>query len=164
MPDLWAERFVRDDPAAAAAVPAVADGGLPGVISALFWTGANTPGRASQWLLTRGGLDAPERTLTVTGDDGRTVALLIGKSAGERVTHVTRPGPPDLGGRPMEVEEPVEFLYAKLKDNDQVFEIKADRLKDVFTTVAALRDPRPAHFEADDATRWKFAKVDRKSC
>ncbi len=105
--------------------------------------------------MTRGGLGRGGQP-AVTGDDGRSVTLLIGKSAGERVTHVMRPPPPDFPGRPMEVEEPVEFLYARLKDNDQVFEIKADRLKDVFTTATALRDPRPAHFQPDDATRLEI--------
>ena len=49
-----------------------------------------------------------------------------------------------------------EFLYAKLKDNPQIFEIKADRLKDVFVAVDALRDPQLAHFGAADATRLEI--------
>ena len=80
--DVWAERFVENDLAAAAAAPAVSDGGLPGVLSGLSWAGVNTPNKLPQWLLTRAGLDAPERTLSVTRDDGSVVTLLIGKSAG----------------------------------------------------------------------------------
>ena len=156
VPDLWAERFVESDLPAAAAVPAALNGGLPGLLSGLFWVNVNTPAKAPHWLLTRAGLDAPERTLTVTGDDGRPVALLIGKSAGTRLNKVMRPPPPGVPAPPMEVEEPEEFLYAKLKDNDQIFEIKAEKLKDVFVAVDALRDPQVAHFNSADAIRLEI--------
>ena len=58
----------------------------------------------------------------------------------------------------MEVDEPQEFLYAKLQNNDQVFEIQADKLKDVFVATDALRDPQLAHFSASDATRLEISQ------
>ncbi len=158
VPDLWAERFVVDDVGAAAAVPAVCDGGLSGLIAGLFLAGVNEPAKAPQWLVERAGLAAPERTVSVTRDDGTTVELLIGKSAGSRPKKVLRQPPPGVPGQPIEVEEPEEFLYAKLKDNPQIFEIKADRLKDVFVAVDALRDPQLAHFSASDATRLEISQ------
>jgi hypothetical protein len=56
------------------------------------------------------------------------------------------------------VAEPEEFLYAKLKDNPQIFEIKADKLKDIFVAVDALRDPQLAHFNTADATRLEISQ------
>ena len=134
------------------------DGALPGLLSGLFWANVNTLNKSPQWLLTRAGLDAPERSLAVTGDDGRPVTLLIGKSAGSRPNKVMRQPPPGVPAPPMEVDEPEEFLYAKLKDNDQIFEIKAEKLKDVFVAVESLRDPQPAHFTAADATRLEISQ------
>jgi hypothetical protein len=158
VPDLWAERFVETDVPAAGAAPAAIDGSLPGLLSALFWANVNTSGKAPQWLLTRAGLDAPERTVSVTGDDGRTITLVIGKSAGVRTSHVMRPPPPGIPSPPMDTEESEEFLYAKLKDNAQVFEIKADKLKDVFASLGSLRDPQLAHFSSGDATRLEISQ------
>ena len=156
--DIWAERFSENDVAAAAAAPAVCDGGLPGALSGLFWAGVNTPVKLPQWLLTRAGLDDPERTVSVTRDDGSTVTLLIGKSAGTRPHKVMRPAPPGVPAPPTEVDEPQEFLYARLKDNPQVFEIQADKLKDVFVATDALRDPQLAHFSDSDATRLEITQ------
>jgi hypothetical protein len=153
VPDLWAERFVAHDVRAAAAAPAVC-----GLISGLFWAGVNTPDNLPRWLVTRAGLEAPERTVSVTRDDGTTVELLIGKSAGSRRKKVMRQPPPGVPGQPIEVEEPEEFLYAKLKDNPQIFEIKADKLKDIFVAVDALRDPQLAHFNTADATRLEISQ------
>ncbi len=155
---MWAERFVDNDFAAAAAAPAVSDGVLSGVLSGLFWAGVNAPNKLPQWLLTRAGLDAPERTLSVTRDDGTVVTLLIGKSAGTHPHKTTRPAPPGVPAPPMEVDEPQEFLYAKLQNNDQVFEIQADKLKDVFVATDTLRDPQLAHFTAGDATRLEISQ------
>ncbi len=158
VPDLWAERFVANDVRAAAAAPVLADGSLPGLVAGLFWAGVSEPANAPQWLLERAGLAAPERSLSVTRDDGSTVELLIGKSAGSRPKKVMRQPPPGVPGQPIEVEEPEGFLYAKLKDNSQIFEIKADRLKDVFVSVDALRDPQLAHFSDADATRLEISQ------
>jgi threonine dehydratase len=52
------------------------------------------------------------------------------------------------------VEE--KFHYAKLENNDQIFEIKADKLKDVFVPVADLRDSRVARFDSKDVTRLEL--------
>jgi Domain of unknown function (DUF4340) len=158
VPDLWAERFVAHDVRAAAAAPALCDGGLSALVSGLFWASVNEPNKAPQWLVTRAGLASPERTVSVTRDDGSAVELLIGKSAGSRPKKVMRQPPPGVPGQPIEVDEPEDFLYAKLKDNPQIFEIKADRLKDVFVAVDALRDPQLAHFSAGDATRLEISQ------
>lgn len=147
VPDVWAERFVNTDTAAvaAAAVPPAGPGALA---AALYWT-------TSQGLLVKSGLAEPERTLAVTRDDGTTVTLLIGRSAGSRARKVPRPAPPNLppGVRLPDETVQEEYRYAKLKDNEQIFEIKADGLKDVFVALDQLRDPQVARFNPADARR-----------
>src|SRR5262249_19093162 len=72
------------------------------------------------------GLKEPEQVVRVTDPDGGTVVLLAG---GESPTKRERPAPPPPPGLPPGVPPPppvVEtFRYAKLENNDQVFEVKA---------------------------------------
>src|SRR5207253_9360681 len=49
-----------------------------------------------------------------------------------------------------------EYRYAKLAGNDQIFEIKADKLKDIFVDGKTLRDPQIAHFRTEDARRLEI--------
>ena len=133
VPDVWVERFLRPEPAAGAA------GGL-------FWA---TP----QGLLLMSGLSAPERTLEVTRDDGTKATLLIGRVSSRRTRRVLRTPPPGVPIPPREEPVTEEFRYAKLSGNDQVFEIKGDKLKDVFVAADTLRDPRTARFKPEDARR-----------
>ncbi len=147
VPDVWAERFVNTDISAAAAA-AVPPAGPAALVAALFWT---TP----QGLLVKSGLAEPERTLAVTRDDGSTVTLLVGRSAGSRARKVPAQAPPNLppGMRLPDQTVLEEYRYAKLKDNEQIFEIKADGLKDVFVALDQLRDPQVARFSPADARR-----------
>jgi hypothetical protein len=107
--------------------------------------------------LAKYGLKDPEQVVRVTDPDGATVVLLIGS---ESPTRKQRPSPPPPPGLPPDVPPPppvVEtFRYAKLENNDQVFEIKADRLRDLFVRPADLRDARLARFRADDARRLEI--------
>jgi hypothetical protein len=100
------------------------------------------------------GLKEPEQVVRVTEPDGGTVVLMVG---GESPTKKQRPSPPPPPGLPPDVPPPppvVEtFRYAKLENNDQVFEVKADRLKELFAPVGELRDARLARFRAEDARR-----------
>jgi Domain of unknown function (DUF4340) len=100
------------------------------------------------------GLKTPEKTVQVTRPSGDAVALLVGKTSQTKVRTVTK-APPPFGGMPEPKREVVheEYRYAKLQDNEQVFEIKADRLKDVFVAADTLRDPRLARFRTEDARK-----------
>ena len=52
------------------------------------------------------------------------------------------------------METVIEKLrYAKLADNEQIFEIKTDPLKDVLVELKDIRDSRLARFSAEDAVR-----------
>ncbi len=104
------------------------------------------------------GLEPPEETLSVTRPGG-TVTLLIGKTSPTvRERKVTRPPPPGMppGMPPLTETIKEEFRYAKLKDNEQVFEVKADRVKELFVNVKELRDARLARFKPDDARRLEI--------
>jgi len=102
------------------------------------------------------GLKPPQETLTVTRADGGKVTLQVGKQARVKVRKVMKPAPPFGPPRPPEVQMVHdEYRYAKLGDNEQVFEIKADRLKDLAVAVAGLRDPRLARFRTDDVKRME---------
>lgn len=153
VPDLWAEQFVSTEPATVALAVGAAADDLPSLLAQLAWLGLTTPERARSWLVLKSGLDKPEQTLTFTGDNGATVTLLIGKVAGTRSRVVMREPPP---GVPPQMRQPQpqiiqeEFRYAKLQNNPQIFEIKADGLKDVFVALDSLRDPQLARFNQND--------------
>jgi hypothetical protein len=150
VPDLWAEQFV----------PA-GTGGVSGSLwqSAIGWNVVSVT--TDLFLATRGGLLVrsglidPERTITVEYDNGDTMTLQIGAVSGKRTRMVaapTPPGmPPGMGPRMAPVTE--EYRYAKLQGNDQIFEIKGDKLKDVFVALDALRDARVARFNTADVRR-----------
>jgi hypothetical protein len=99
------------------------------------------------------GLKQPAETLQVTGAGGTTITLEIGKQSKTKVRMVKKsmPSQPFQPPQPP-IDFPVheEYRYAKLKDNDQVFEIKAEHLKDLFLPVDSLRDPQVARFKTDD--------------
>jgi hypothetical protein len=103
------------------------------------------------------GLDKPERTIKVTLTDGREVDLLIGKESQVKTRTVTRPPPMDTPpGLPRTPQQEVvhdAYCYAKLANNDQIFEIKADKLKELFTPAQSLRDAHLARFKTDDVKR-----------
>jgi hypothetical protein len=106
------------------------------------------------------GLKTPEKTLRVTRPGGDTATLLVGKSARMKTRTVTRPAPPNQFGMPQQPQRDIvhdEYLFAKLQDNDQVFEIKADKLKDVFVAPDTLRDPRLARFKPEDIRRVELS-------
>src|SRR5262245_6469056 len=102
------------------------------------------------------GLDKPEYTFTVTRSGGAAVKLLVGKVSDTKEKITMRPGPPNQFGMPPKqipqfIKE--EYRYAKLENNDQIFEIKTDKLKDVAVKLEDLRDPQVARFKTDDVKR-----------
>src|SRR5437588_5422178 len=102
------------------------------------------------------GLKEPEQTLRVAGKANSEVTLLIGKKARTKTRTVMRPAP-SFGGPPMPPQQEVvheEYRYAKLAGkDDQIFEIKADKLKDIFVDGKSLRDAQLARFRTDEARR-----------
>jgi hypothetical protein len=111
------------------------------------------------------GLKTPQQKLRVTRPKGPTITLLVGKSSRFEVRHVkkTIPSPsPLMPPKSFDIPVKVEFFFAKLQDNDQVFEIKSDHLKDLDVPLADLRDPQLAHFKADDVQRLEVDEGGRQ--
>ena len=128
IPEIWAERFYFGD----AAAPA------------------------------KTGLDKPERVLTVTDPNGKAIKLMIGKKSRERsfkrlVQTQPPPGlPPGMQLPPREEVVKEDFLFAQLADNPQVFEVKADRVNQVFVSRAKLRDSKLARFKVADVEKLQI--------
>lgn len=101
------------------------------------------------------GLKEPEQTLTVQLPAAKEpIVLQIGKVSQSKTRVQMEEPPPFMRGQPPQpkiVQE--DYRYAKLKDNSQIFEIKGDKLKDVFAGLDTLRDPRLARFRSEDARK-----------
>ncbi len=149
VPDIWAEQFVPlgTGGITGALLPAQASWNPASVATHVFFA---TQGG----LLVRSGLTNPERVLTVKYDKGDTITLQIGAVSGRRTRLVPAPqmpGQPPGPQRMMPVTE--EYRYAKLPKNEQIFEIKGDKLRDVFVALDTLRDARIARFNTADVRR-----------
>jgi hypothetical protein len=110
--------------------------------------------------LAKYGLKDPEQVIRVTptGSDKSIVLLIGSESPTKKVRTVTRPAPAMGGLPPQQMAQKIEehFRYARLENNEQIFEVKADKLKDVFVPVAELRDARVARFETKDVTQLEL--------
>ena len=107
------------------------------------------------------GLKDPKETIRVVRSSGDVVTLLIGKQSQVKVRKVVRPAP-NMGGPPMPPQEEMvhdEYRYAKLAGNDQVFEILADKLKDLFVPGPSLRDAKLARFKPEDVRRLEIRRA-----
>jgi hypothetical protein len=108
------------------------------------------------------GLKDPKESIRVVRPSGDVVTLQLGKQSQVKVRKVMRPAP-SMGGPPMPPQEETihdEYRYAKLAGNDQVFEILADKLKDLFVAGPSLRDPKLARFKTDDVRRMEIRRPD----
>src|SRR5262249_48753226 len=54
------------------------------------------------------------------------------------------------------IPTPVTYHYAKLAENDQVFEVRDTSLRPLAVDVNSLRDPRLARFDSNDARRLEI--------
>jgi len=109
------------------------------------------------------GLKEPLQHITVVPARGGPITLQIG-SAFKKVRKVRElvPSPiPQLPPREMEKTVQDEYRHAKLKDYGQIFDIKADRLKDLFIPLEELRDPKLTRFRTDDAKRLEMKEGGR---
>jgi hypothetical protein len=121
--DLWAERFVRDSKKSADEM----------------------------------GLQNPEYVITVVRDNVPTT-LLVGKISETKERPIIKQPPPQQNPfapppKPQITIVKEEYRFAKLPKNDQVFEIRTDKFKDVAIGLADLRDPKVARFKTDDVRR-----------
>src|SRR5262249_13553327 len=94
------------------------------------------------------GLDRPERTITLTRQDGKEVTVLIG-AVSRSTTKTEAPSPPMFPGAPPSPPRITteEYRFARLKDNDLAFELRTDKLNDLFADPQELRDPSLGRFD-----------------
>ena len=105
------------------------------------------------------GLKEPDYVLTVTRPSGTKSKLLIGKVAESKTRLVQAPAPPPKFGPPMKQPPQVvvdEYRFAKLENNDRIFEVKAEKLADIAAPLESLRDPQLARFKTDDVKRLEM--------
>jgi hypothetical protein len=97
------------------------------------------------------GLNPPEYLVTVTSASGDSTTLQIGRVSriSERLgtPPPSRPGMPPLP--PLPVRE--EFRYARLQGQPIVFEVKLEKVQDLFPSLATIRDAKLARFQTSDA-------------
>src|SRR5262245_55622807 len=144
--DLWADRFVRNNPLdVASGVGALGqpETGTAGPLTAL----AQAPQAPSpEPLALRTGIDKAEKVITVfRGKDKQT--LLIGNVSRTAEKPANPLAPPDMPPPP---GGGTEYRYARLENNPQVFELRTDKLKDVFVAASTLRDPKVVRFADKD--------------
>ncbi len=130
---------------------------LRGVLTAVpeLWVESFIP--ASKTGNAETGLDQPERSISVTRADGKTVTVLLGKVSRNvtRVEEAPRVTPGMPPQQPKATTE--EYRYAKLKDNDLVFELRADKLDAIFSDPQDYRDATLARFESGEVTGVQLA-------
>ena len=110
------------------------------------------------------GLAQPETVLSVTRPSGSVVKLLVGKESEMKFRKVPKPPMPQQPFMPPKqdfdlVQE--QYRVAKLENNEQIFEIKADKLKEVSLNLNALRDPQLARFRTENVKRLEVHKDDQ---
>ncbi len=158
IPDLWVEKFSPAEPAAmlaASLIASPADG-----LSAIAGMMDSKSADLNKWAVEYAGLDRPEYKLSATLENGEMVSLEIGKVA--RVSE--RPGvaaPPARPGMPP-MPPPIireEYRFARLKGQQTIFEIKADRFAELFPSSAALRDEKLARFQTKDVKEVKIKQA-----
>lgn len=158
--DLWAEKFV---PLGSSDSPSLVGLFRPRLLGDTMSAATDIFLATQGGLLVRAGLIEPERVVATKNDKGDVVTLLIGSISGRRTKMV--PAPPQPGMPPgMQQQrlrpETEEYRYAKLQYNDQIFEIKADKLKDVFVALDKLRDSHIARFNSSDARKVEIQHGD----
>ncbi len=103
------------------------------------------------------GLKDPETVLTVTSPGGAAIKLLVGKESETKFRKVPKPAQPQQPFMPPKQDfelVPEPYRFAKLEANEQIFEIKADKLKDVNLRISAPRPPSgPLQDRPGDKTR-----------
>lgn len=134
---------------------------LRGVLAAVpeLWVEAFLPDADPQVT----GLDAPERTIAVTMPE-QSLKVLIGKVS--RIKEIKPPAPPAPANPfspPPPPPQPLreEYRYAKLPNNPQLFEVRGDRLGELFVKPAELRDARLARYKSDDVRQIELNAAGR---
>lgn len=104
------------------------------------------------------GLDKPEQSIAITKSNGQTLTLRLGKES-RRVSRLDGPPPSPFNPRaqpPQMINE--VYAFSKLDDNPSIFEVRTDKLTDLFAKLDELRDASVARFETADVSELAIAK------
>lgn len=96
----------------------------------------------------------PEYTLTVTRKNGQSTALRIGRVSRRTEAPLDLPDP--LNPMPPK-KSGEEYRYAKLDNNPLVFEVRTDKLADLFAEPESFRDASLARFESAEVQEATIA-------
>ena len=99
------------------------------------------------------GFAATGQAVSVQRRGSNPVTVRIGNIAkiGEREETISVPGgPPGAPPQSLKQKVPVEYRYARIDGNPQVFLVAADKLPNLFVAVGELIDTRVARFSADE--------------
>ncbi|MCE9565343.1 MAG: DUF4340 domain-containing protein [Planctomycetes bacterium] len=99
------------------------------------------------------GFGPQSRSVTVKGQGSEPVTVRFGGIAKtvEREEMVAMPGgPPGSPPRMVPRKVSVEYQYARVDGNPQVFLVASEKLGDIFVSSASLADPRVARFDAGE--------------
>jgi hypothetical protein len=99
------------------------------------------------------GLSSSKYAITVKQKRGDPITIRFGSVArtGERVETITIPGGPP-GSPPQTIPRkiPLEYRFARLDGNPQVFVVSTEKFPDLFTSVDQLVDPQVARYSTDE--------------
>jgi hypothetical protein len=108
------------------------------------------------------GLEKPARSLTITYHrDGFATILQVGNVSRTVVKEAPPPAQPFNPQQPPQQPKIEQYYFAKLDNNPLVFELKGDKLNDLFTAAEDLRDANLARFETADVTELTIAAKDK---
>ncbi|HEV3438430.1 MAG TPA: DUF4340 domain-containing protein [Gemmata sp.] len=101
----------------------------------------------------RTGLADSKLAITVKQTHGEPVTVRFGEVAktGERTETITLPAAqPGMPPQTIPRKIPIEYRFAKMDGNPQVFIVSAEKFPDLFVTVEQLTDPQVARYSADE--------------
>ena len=109
------------------------------------------------------GLKDPEYVLSISRPGWtKQRTLLIGKVSQTKISEKAPP-PNPFGQPPMPPRKAVEeYRFAMLEGNDQIFEIKTDKLADIAVPLDSLRDSHLARFKVGDVKRVEIRHGDKE--
>ncbi len=109
------------------------------------------------------GLGDSAKQISVTQTDGKKISLMVGDVSRMETKKEPIPSPPPrFPGAPQpppqfkDVEIP--YYYARLKDNDQIFDVRGKILEKILVKSAELRDPQVARFDTDDVQKLEIQR------
>ncbi|MBA4187747.1 MAG: hypothetical protein C0467_06980 [Planctomycetaceae bacterium] len=108
------------------------------------------------------GIGPNSRAVTVKGKGNDPVTVRFGSVAKtvEREETVTIPGgPPGTPPRTTQRKVPVEYLYARVDGNPQVFVVSSEKLGDVFVSPVGIADARVARFEPNEVQQIVLSRT-----